>query len=111
VAGEITIRQPQVAVNSEIAGIAVSLATRAVREALAALKAAGARAKSGDLSLEDLLAAVKRTRTSVQEDSTSGGEIASIEQLGAALGIGDESETSWNGSRKWRDPGRLALGR
>jgi hypothetical protein len=76
-----------------------------------------------------------RTRTfpvtagsSVQEApseiETGSGEITSIEGLGAAPGVKtsgieqferslgiDETETSWNGSRKWRDPGRLARGR
>jgi hypothetical protein len=106
-----------------LARLAVALAKATLAKAnemRALLEAAGVRSESGDLTLEELLAAVKGTGTSVEEDSTSGGEITSIEsveQLGdaletgiaefeKALGLGDE-ERHPAGSRKWRDPGRL----
>ena len=115
-----------ISIHQGFFSVAVALASAAVREALAVLKAAATRLESsGDLRLKDLPAAVKGPRTSVEKDSTSG-EITNIEQLGAALGTGDKItgdekfdralgisgeadglETSWNGTRKWRDSGRL----
>jgi hypothetical protein len=100
--------------------LAVSVARATVREALVVLKAARLES-SGDLTLEDLLDAVKQARTSKAE---TGGEITSIEgieQLGEALksgdgdaefekalGLGGEGEPeTFSTSRKWRDPGRL----
>jgi hypothetical protein len=89
------------------------LASSAVREALAALKAARPES-SGDLTLEELLAAVRQARANVPSAETSGA-ITSIGQLGDALESesevpgDDELEVSPAGSRKWRDAGRLAL--
>ncbi len=112
-----------IAIHEEISRVAVAFAARVVREAYAALKAAGVRPESsGELTLKELLALVKGSGASLPALETSG-EIDSIEQLGSALRVGDgieeferavgieaESET-FSTSRKWRDPGRDRLGR
>jgi hypothetical protein len=83
-----------------------------VREALAALKSARSES-GGDLTLEEMLAVIRREAPARK---TGGGDITSIDQLAAAVGVGedvhesDELETSPAGSWKWRDVGRLALG-
>jgi HK97 family phage prohead protease len=109
-------------ISIALSRLAVGIASATVRVALAELRAAGVRAESGELTFEELLSLVKQAGTSVGEVSSSAtlsGEIDSIEKLAdvlstgdeqfeRALGLGDdEPETSWNGSRKWRDPGRL----
>jgi hypothetical protein len=114
-----------IAIYAGIADAAVTVARATVREAREALKAAGVRPESsGDLTLEEMLAVVKRAGTAVQEapepeiEGDEITEITSMAELATALGDGDaeferslgidETETSWNGSRKWRDPGRLS---
>lgn len=77
-------------VSLALAQLTTSLARVTVREALAALKAAGVRSESsGDLTLEEMLSVVKQAGTAVQEapePEIETGEIDSIEKLGAALG-------------------------
>ena len=114
-----------IAINQEIARLSVSLATRIVREALAALKAARSE-DGGEMSFAELLAAVKRVGTPADDEvatveglgaALEGGEITTLEELAAAVGSGEEAPVSEleaqhpAGSRRWPDPGRLALGR
>jgi hypothetical protein len=99
--------------------LAVSIASATVRVALAELKAAGVqRELGGDLTYEDLLSAVQAAGANGANASASTvpSEITTIEQLGDALGSGDqefekalgladEAEARHpSGSRKWRRP-------
>lgn len=112
-------------IYADIASLSVSLATRVVREALAALKAARPE-ESGEMSFAELLAAVKQVGTPADDEVATveglgaaleaSGEITTLEELAAAVGSDDEApvselETHPAGSRKWRDVGRLALWR
>ncbi len=115
-------------INHEVAVIAVAFAARVVREAHAALKAAGIRPESsGELSLKDLLAIVKQAGADGAKVISSpsiipSGEITTLDELAAAVGsdgiaeferaVGIETESeTFSTSRKWRDPGRVARGR
>jgi uncharacterized protein len=93
------------AIYQEISRIAVGLAAETVREALAALKAA--RPEAGDLTLEELLAAIREAGTSLPKTENSG-EITSIntlDDLAAAVGNGDSEvslEQTFSDSRSLR---------
>ena len=119
---EAVVYKGLVEINGALARLAVALAKATLAKAAemrALLEAKGVKSEARELSLEDLLAAVNGT--SVEEDSTSGDSIESVEQLGEALetgikefeqalGLGDEAdglEKHPAGSRKWRDPGRI----
>jgi hypothetical protein len=106
-----------VAVYGDIATLAVLVA----KKALVALRAAGVVEAGADLTLEEMLSMVKQARAAAQEEPETSGDIDSIEKLSAVLsgdkqferalglvGEGDGLERSPSGSRKWRDPGRVA---
>ena len=83
-------------INHEIALVAVGLARATLLKAdevRALLKAARVQAeRGGELTLEELLAAVRQAGSSVQEAPAleTSGEITSLDQLAAAVGSDDE---------------------
>jgi hypothetical protein len=113
VMSEVEVLKELIAIYGDIA----TLAVRVAKKALLALRAAGVVEAGGDVTLEEMLAIVKQAGTSVGEAPEPGDEITSIDELGVALGVGDEVpgddelEIHPAGSRRWRDVGRLRLRR